>query len=198
MGATSMVIAGADFGSNKTGYIAAEAKNGDLFQLERESRFTRLAEGVHESGRINGEAVVRTLLWCEELRKRFKKLGVERFRGVGTEALRRANNQKEVLGLIEDVLGWPVEVVSGEEEGRLTYRGVRLRYQKGPLAVIDVGGGSTEICLGGEPPARGEEAIDVKSTRVGAVILTERYGEDWDDLTRAVRSELRGFSPKNE
>ena len=111
-----MVIAGADFGSNKTGFIAVEAKGGTFEQLARESRFTRLAEGLNESGRIHGEAVVRTLLWCEEMRKRFKKLGVARFRGVGTEALRRASNQKEVLGLIEDVLGWPIEVITGEEE----------------------------------------------------------------------------------
>jgi len=193
-----MVIAGADFGSNKTGFIAAEAKNGSLEQIARESRFTRLAEGLAESGRIQGEAVVRTLLWCDEMRKKFKKLGVERFRGVGTEALRRASNQKEVLCLIEDVLGWPVEVIPGEEEGRLTFRGVRSGYPNGPLAVIDVGGGSTEVCLGGDPPRRGEERLDVLSTRAGAVVLTEKHGEDWDDLLRAVRSELRGFEPKNE
>lgn len=193
-----MVIAGADFGSNKTGYIVAEVRDGDLEQLARESRFTRLAEGLNESGRINGEAVVRTLLWCDEMRKKLKKFGVERFRGVGTEALRRASNQEEVLRLIEDVLGWPVEVVPGEEEGRLTYRGVRMKYGNGPLAVIDVGGGSTEVCIGGDPPKRGEEPIDVLSTRVGAVVLTEKHGEEWDDLTKAVRSELRGFAPKNE
>ena len=193
-----MVIAGADFGSNKTGFIAAEVKDGELEPIERESRFTRLAEGLSESGRINGEAVVRTLLWCDEMRKRFKKLGVERFRGVGTEALRRASNQKEVLCLIEDVLGWPVEVIPGEEEGRLTFRGVRMRYAKGPLAVIDVGGGSTEVCLGGDPPKRGEEPTEVLSMRVGAVVLTEKYGESWDSLVKAVRTELRGFQPRQE
>jgi exopolyphosphatase/guanosine-5'-triphosphate,3'-diphosphate pyrophosphatase len=193
-----MVIAGADFGSNKTGFIAAEVKDGELEQVARESRFTRLAEGLNESGRINGEAVVRCLLWCDEMRKKMKKLDVARFRGVGTEALRRASNREEVLCLIEDVLGWPVEVIPGEEEGKLTYRGVRMKYSKGPLAVIDVGGGSTEVCLGGDPPKRGEEPVEVLSTRVGAVVLTEKHGEDWDDLTKAVRSELRGFNPRSE
>ncbi len=193
-----MVVAGADFGSNRTGYIVAECKGGELLQLARESRFTRLAEGLSESGRIHGEAVVRTLLWCEEIRKRLKKLEVERFRGVGTEALRRASNQAEVLGLIEDVLGYPIEVISGDEEGRLTFRGVRMKYGKGPLAVIDIGGGSTEVCMGGDPPKRGEEAIEVRSMRVGAVVLTDRCGEEWDALTRVMRSELRGFAPKQE
>jgi exopolyphosphatase/guanosine-5'-triphosphate,3'-diphosphate pyrophosphatase len=190
-----LLLAAADFGSNKTGYIACDWKGGEFRQLERESRFTRLAEGVAHSGRINGEAVVRALLWCEEMRKRWKKLGVERVRCVGTEALRRASNQSEVCGLIEDVLGWPVEVISGEEEGRLTFRGVRLRYAKGPLAVIDVGGGSTELSLGGDPTPRGDE-IEVKSMRIGAVVLTERHDEQWDALCRAVRAELSGFTPR--
>ncbi len=193
-----MVVAGADFGSNKTGYIVAEAKGGELVQLERESRFTRLAQGIATSGRIHGEAMLRTLLWCEEMRKRFKKLGVVRFRGVGTEALRRASNQVQVLGMIEDVLGWPVEVVSGEEEGRITFRGVRQRYSKGPLAVIDIGGGSTEVVIGEEPPKKGEEPLEVKSLRVGAVILTERCGEDWDELVKATRTELRGYVPAGD
>ncbi len=193
-----MVVAGADFGSNKTGYIVAEAKGAELVQLERESRFTRLAQGIAVNGRIHGEALIRTLMWCEEMRKRFKKLGVVRFRGVGTEALRRASNQLQVLEVIEDVLGWPVEVVSGEEEGRITFKGVRLRYSKGPLAVIDIGGGSTEVVMGGEPPKKGEEPLAVKSLRAGAVILTERCGEDWDALVKATRSELRGYVPDGE
>ncbi len=198
MGSRGMVIAGADFGSNKTGYIVAACVGRELRPLERESRFTRLAEGLHESGRINGEAVVRTLLWCEEMRKRLKRHGVRRFRAVGTEALRRASNRQEVLGLIEDVLGWPVEILPGAEEGRLTFRGVRLGYPNGPLAIIDVGGGSTEICIGGDPPARGDEKIRVLSTKAGAVVLTERHGEEWDALLRAARAELRRFAPKGE
>src|SRR6188768_1204271 len=78
-----IVIAGADFGSNKTGYIVAEVKAGELFQLDRDSRFTRLAEGVDEKERLCGAAVARTLAWCEELRERMKKHGVTRFRAVG-------------------------------------------------------------------------------------------------------------------
>ena len=84
-----MVIAGADFGSNKVGYIVAEMKGGELETIERESRFTRLAEGIAENNRLSGEAMARTLLYCNEMHKRFRKLGVEKFRGVGTEALRR-------------------------------------------------------------------------------------------------------------
>ncbi|MSR46658.1 MAG: hypothetical protein EXS13_06290 [Planctomycetes bacterium] len=192
------IVAGADFGSNKTGYIVAEAKGGELHPIERESRFTRLAEGMGKSGRIHGEAVLRLLAWCEEIRKRLKKHEVEKFRAVGTEALRRASNQREVVEMVGDVLGWPLEVVSGEEEGRITFAGVRLRYQKGPLAIIDIGGGSTELVIGSEPPKRGEEPLEVKSLRMGAVILTERHGEDWDALCKAVRQELRGFSPDTE
>ena len=112
-----IVIAGADFGSNKVGYIVAEMKGGELETIERESRFTRLA----------GEAMARTLLYCNEMHKRFRKLGVEKFRGVGTEALRRASNTPDFLELIEPILGWPVEVISGEEEGRITFRRARSR-----------------------------------------------------------------------
>jgi len=190
------ILAGADFGSNKTGYLVAEARDGGLRVIERESRFTRLAEGLGRDRRIRGAALLRTLAWCEEMRARLEKLGVERFRAVGTEALRRARNRREVLALIEDVLGRRVEVISGREEGRLTFEGVRSGYSQGPLAVIDIGGGSTEIVLGGGPPRRGEERVQVVSAGVGAVGLTERHGEDWDALTRAVRATLRGFRPR--
>jgi len=191
-----MVIAGADFGSNKVGYIVAEAKGGGLETIERESRFTRLAEGVGESNRLSGEAMARTLLWCNEMCKRFKKLRVEKFRGVGTEALRRAANTPDFLELIEPILGWPVEVVSGEEEGRLTFSGVRTEYEKGPLAIIDIGGGSTEVVLGADPPKRGREPVEVFNSRLGAVILTERCGERWNELVRVIRNEVRSWEPR--
>jgi exopolyphosphatase/guanosine-5'-triphosphate,3'-diphosphate pyrophosphatase len=191
-----MVIAGADFGSNKVGYIVAEAKGGGLETIERESRFTRLAEGVGETNRLSGEAMARTLLWCNEMRKRFKKLRVEKFRGVGTEALRRATNTPDFLELIEPILGWPVEVVSGEEEARLTFSGVRTEYPKGPLAIIDIGGGSTEVVVGGDPPKRGREPAEVFNSRLGAVVLTERCGERWNELVRVIRGEIRSWAPK--
>lgn len=191
-----MVIAGADFGSNKVGYIAAEVKGGGLETIERESRFTRLAEGVGESNRLTGEAMARTLLWCNEMRKRFRKLRVEKFRGVGTEALRRATNTADFLELIEPILGWPVEVVSGEEEGRLTFSGVRTEYPKGPLAIIDIGGGSTEVVLGGDPPKQRREPVEIFNSRLGAVVLTERCGERWNELLRVIRGEIRSWEPR--
>jgi len=191
-----MVIAGADFGSNKVGYIVAEMKGGELETIERESRFTRLAEGIAENNRLSGEAMARTLLYCNEMHKRFRKLGVEKFRGVGTEALRRASNTPDFLELIEPILGWPVEVISGEEEGRITFHGVRMQYPKGPLAIIDIGGGSAEIVVGGDPPKRGREPVEIFSSRLGAVVLTERCGERWNDLVKVIRSELRGWRPK--
>jgi exopolyphosphatase/guanosine-5'-triphosphate,3'-diphosphate pyrophosphatase len=142
--------------------------------------------------------MARTLLWCNEIHKRFKKLGVEKFRGVGTEAMRRASNTPDFLELIEPILGWPVEVISGEEEGRLTFSGVRMKYSKGPLAIIDIGGGSTEVVVGSDPPKRGREPVEIFNSRLGAVVLTERCDERWNDLVRAIRGELRGWQPKFE
>jgi exopolyphosphatase/guanosine-5'-triphosphate,3'-diphosphate pyrophosphatase len=190
-----MVVAGADFGSNKVGYIVAETKGGELRTIERASQFTRLAEGVAKNRRLSGEAMARTLLWCNEMRKRFKKLGVEKFRGVATEAVRRAENSADFVELIEPILGWPVEVVSGEEEGRLTFSGVRMKYPKGPLAIIDIGGGSAEVVVGGDPPKRGRENVEILSSRLGAVVLTERCGERWNELVRVIREEVRSWRP---
>ena len=192
------VVAGADFGSNKVGFIIAALRRGRLEIVERDSRFTRLAEGIAESGRIGGAALLRTLEWCREMREHFERRGVTRFRGVGTEALRRAKNQREILQLIHDVLGAPIEVISGEEEGRLTFEGVRTGYPRGPLAVIDIGGGSTEVAIGHGPPRRGRERVEVASRSIGAVVLTERCGEDWPKLGRAIHAALRNFTPSGE
>ncbi|MBM4015334.1 MAG: hypothetical protein FJ293_10280 [Planctomycetes bacterium] len=192
------VVAGADFGSNKTGYIVAEVNGTRIDVLERASSFTRLAEGMGSEGRIRGAAAARLLDWSAHMRRRFDKLGVVRFRGVGTEALRRASNRRQVLELVRDVLGEPVDVVSGQEEGRITFEGVRLGYPRGPLAVIDIGGGSTEVVHGGSPTRGRHERPVAASFRMGAVILTEQHGEDWSDLCKAVRAHLHRFAPRGE
>lgn len=192
------IVAGADFGSNKTGYIVAAVARGRVKVLERESRFTRLAEGMGHEGRIRGEATLRLLDWCAEMRRRFEELGVVRFRGVGTEALRRASNRAAVLDLVRDVLGHEVQVISGEEEGRITFDGVRLGYPRGPLAVIDIGGGSTEVVHAGSPPRDRAERATAASFRMGAVILTEQHGEEWGALCKAVRTHLHHLKPRGE
>ncbi len=192
------IVAGADFGSNKTGYIVGEVSGARIDVLERASSFTRLAEGLGSERRIRGAAAARLLDWCAQMRQRFDKLGVARFRGVGTEALRRASNRRQVLELVQDVLGEPVEVVSGQEEGRITFEGVRLGYPRGPLAVIDIGGGSTEVVHAGSPPRGRDERPVAASFRMGAVILTEQHGEEWDGLCRSVRAHLHRFAPRGE
>jgi exopolyphosphatase/guanosine-5'-triphosphate,3'-diphosphate pyrophosphatase len=94
---------------------------------------------------------------------------------VGTAGLRMARNAEEVVETIQQRTGIDIEVISGEEEGRLAYLAVRagLGLDEGSLVVFDTGGGSTQFTFG-----RGPEVAERFSVEVGAVRYTERFGLD--------------------
>jgi len=184
------VVASLDFGSNTVGYLIACLGRESVEFLGRGSRFVRLAEGFEKTPRINNSALERLRNWLLEMKRILGEAGAGRLRAVGTEAVRRAQNQKELKELVQALLGVEVEVISGPEEGRLTYHGVRFGYPAGPLSVIDVGGGSTEVVLGA-PEGADCKSPETLSLDLGGVTLTERFGEDYSALYGAVLHRLQ-------
>jgi exopolyphosphatase / guanosine-5'-triphosphate,3'-diphosphate pyrophosphatase len=164
----SVAVAALDCGTNSTRLLVAEPAGG---ALAREMRITRLGQGVDARHRLDPDAIERTLAALREFRVIMDDEGVGRARLVATSAVRDAANGADFLRAAADVTGVEAELLSGREEGRLSYAGATsgLPAGEGPLLVVDIGGGSTELVT-----AAGGEVQSV-SMDIGCVRLTERY-----------------------
>ncbi len=140
--------------------------------MDRRMRITRLGEGVDLSGELQPAAIRRTLEVLEEYQRAISASGVRRTRAVATSAIRDAANARSFLDPAALAMGAELTVLTGPEEGRLSYRGAtsELSPGNGPYLVVDVGGGSTELVTGLR-----DGSIEVLSLDVGCVRVTERF-----------------------
>jgi len=174
----SAPVASIDIGTNSTRLlVAAAGADGVLDQRERHMRITRLGQGVDRSRGLAPEAVERTLAVLGDYRQVIDNHGVDPalIRMAATSACRDASNRDEFFDAAEQVIGVRPELLSGEEEARLSFLGATadLDPALGPFLVFDLGGGSTEFVLGTSGP--GGEILGARSTDFGCVRLTERF-----------------------
>jgi exopolyphosphatase / guanosine-5'-triphosphate,3'-diphosphate pyrophosphatase len=164
-------VAAVDQGTNSTRLLVAEPEEGGGFEeLARDMVITRLGQGVDATGRLAPEALERTLEVIARYARRARALHVERIRVGATAAVRDASNADAFERPVRELAGTPPEIVSGDEESRLSFLGaIRGLDAPAPFLVLDIGGGSTEFVLGTERPTA---AI---STQMGSVRLTERF-----------------------
>lgn len=166
-------LAAIDVGTNSVRLLVAEPAGGDrrFRTLERLMRITRLGQGVNATGRLAPDAIERTMTVLREYRGVMDALGVPagRVRITATSAARDSANRDEFFGPAAEVVGSPVDLLTGEEEGRLSFDGATadLDPDLGPFVVVDIGGGSTEFST-----AEGAVSVDV-----GCVRLSEAYLE---------------------
>ncbi|MET4225061.1 Ppx/GppA phosphatase family protein [Oerskovia enterophila] len=171
---TSSRVAAIDCGTNSIRLLVADVDSttGVLTELDRRMEVVRLGQGVDRTGRLAPEALARTLDQAAEYAAVIEELGATRTRFVATSATRDAENRGEFVEGVLARLGVEPEVVSGNEEAELSFRGatgVVAAHHEGPFVVVDLGGGSTELVLGTDAP---EAAW---SMDVGCVRLTERH-----------------------
>ncbi|MBE7699660.1 Ppx/GppA family phosphatase [Oerskovia sp. Sa1BUA8] len=171
---TSSRVAAIDCGTNSIRLLVADVDptTGVLTELDRRMEVVRLGQGVDRTGRLAPEALARTLDQAAEYARVIEDLGATRTRFVATSATRDAENRAEFVDGVLARLGVAPEVVSGNEEAELSFRGatgVVAANHPGPFVVVDLGGGSTELVLGTDAP---EAAW---SMDVGCVRLTERH-----------------------
>ncbi|MGH9178161.1 MAG: exopolyphosphatase [Acidimicrobiales bacterium] len=168
MSAGPAPVAAIDCGTNSTRLLVTD---GGARPLVRRMTITRLGQGVDATRRLHPDAVERTLAVLREYRELMDRHGVERVRVAGTSAVRDAANRADFLGPAEAVVGAPVEMLDGDEEGRLSFLGATadLDGDDGPFLVVDIGGGSTEFVVGTDEPA------GVLSVDMGCVRITEKY-----------------------
>lgn len=163
--------AAVDCGTNSTRLLVVGA-TGEV--VAREMRITRLGAGVDATRRLVPEAIARTLDVLAEYRSIMDAARVERARLVATSAVRDATNAEAFLEPAATVVGVRAELLSGVEEGQLSYAGATadLPTVGGRTVVIDIGGGSTEIVT------VVDGAIAAVSLDIGCVRLTERFLRD--------------------
>lgn len=162
------VVAAIDCGTNSTRLLVSR---GSTETLDRLMTITRLGEGVDQTGSLAPGAIERTVDCLRRYREAMDRHGVEAVRITATSAARDAANRDEFFDAAEAVIGTRPELLSGLAEGHLSFRGAtaELDSDLGPFLVVDLGGGSTELCVG---TTVCEAAM---SLDVGCVRLTEKY-----------------------
>jgi exopolyphosphatase/guanosine-5'-triphosphate,3'-diphosphate pyrophosphatase len=160
-----------DLGTNSTRLLVADVDRGALVEIERRLAITRLGAGVDEERRLEAEAVERVRRTLGGYRSVLDGHGVARAVAVATSAVRDSANGPDFLAAIRRDFGLEPRLLTGEEEALLTFRGVASgRRIEEETLVVDVGGGSTELVVGGRGGVSFHASLDL-----GCVRETERF-----------------------
>jgi exopolyphosphatase / guanosine-5'-triphosphate,3'-diphosphate pyrophosphatase len=166
-------VAGIDCGTNSIRLLIADVDaEGRLHDVVRRMEVVRLGEGVDRTGRLSDAALDRTRAALADYTARIREHGAEAVRMVATSASRDARNAADFEAMVESVLGQAPEVITGDEEARLSFTGAvaTLPVHEGQRLLVDIGGGSTEFVRG-----TGAEVVAAISVDVGCVRMTERH-----------------------
>jgi exopolyphosphatase/guanosine-5'-triphosphate,3'-diphosphate pyrophosphatase len=184
-------VAAVDIGTNSTRLLVADVEDGSVRELDRRLEITRLGEGVDERRILLPQAIARVRNVLAEYRRAAEEAGAERTLAFATSAVRDADNGEAFLGEVEWSYAFKTRLLGGDEEALLTFRGVSAGRDVAPgTVVIDVGGGSTELILGGPDGVAFHTSLDL-----GCVRLTERFGTDFGAAAAHVRDVLAGSVP---
>lgn len=166
------LLAAIDLGSNSFRLEIGRYHSGHIERIEYLKETVRQGAGLSEDKVLNPAALQRGWDCLARFAERLKGFQKQHVRAVATQTLREARNRDEFLRQAQAILGFAIEVVSGQEEARLIYQGVsRLLPQSDERRlVVDIGGRSTEMILG-----QGYEARRMESYRLGSVAWSNRY-----------------------
>jgi exopolyphosphatase/guanosine-5'-triphosphate,3'-diphosphate pyrophosphatase len=164
-------VAAIDCGTNSIRLLIADVAEDNFREITREMEIVRLGQGVDLNRAFHPDAIERTLKATAQFSKEIARRGVEKIRFCATSATRDATNRDLFVDGVKAILGVEPEVISGEEEARLSFLGAtkELRGLGAPYLVIDIGGGSTEFVFG-------SSGVDfAKSQNIGCVRMSERH-----------------------
>jgi exopolyphosphatase/guanosine-5'-triphosphate,3'-diphosphate pyrophosphatase len=175
-------VAAIDCGTNSIRLLIADidTERTVLTDIAREMKIVRLGEGVDRTGRLSEAALDRTIGALCEYADLIKHAEPQAIRMVATSATRDAENSQEFVDRVKEVLGVAPEVVTGDEEARLSFTGAtrelagtalaRAGACAPPYLVTDIGGGSTEFVMGDSGGVSAARSVDI-----GCVRMTERH-----------------------
>ena len=166
-----MRVAAIDCGTNSIRLLIADISGGKLREVERLMEIVRLGQGVDQTGQFHPDAISRTFTAIDKYAMEISRRGVEKIRFCATSATRDATNREVFISGVKSRLGIEPEVISGEEEARLSFLGAtkELPESLAPFLVVDIGGGSTEFVFGYR------DVVAAKSVNIGCVRMSERH-----------------------
>ncbi|GAA3533871.1 exopolyphosphatase [Zobellella aerophila] len=171
-------LATIDLGSNSFHMVIARYHGDSLRIVDRLKERVRLADGLDEHRRLNEAAMSRGLACLQLFGERLRGFKAAQVRVAGTFTLREAINAPSFVQQAQKALGFPIDIISGNEEARLIYQGVaHTQNTRGKVLVVDIGGGSTELIIG-----EGFDCQLVTSRSMGCVSFTSTYFSD-DELS---------------
>lgn len=194
------ILAAIDCGTNSTRVLISEGEGRHRRALDRQNVITRLGRGVHTTGQLDPASIDATVDVLRRYKASIDAHGATAVRMTATSAARDARNAAAFFDAAEAATGVRPELISGEEEGHLSFAGATsdLDPAAGPFLIVDIGGGSTELVAGTD------RVEAVRSLDLGCVRLTEAHlasdppapeelsnaigevSEQLDDLLRAV------------
>ncbi|HUL50720.1 MAG TPA: Ppx/GppA phosphatase family protein [Gemmatimonadales bacterium] len=188
-------LAAVDIGTNSIRLVVAELQpDGSYRVLDEDREMTRLGTGLFETGELRPETMELSLQVIGRMKAIAEGFGVQDLRAIATSAVREASNGREFCNEAWRRCRVRIEVVSPEEEAKLVFKSVARHYRLDDqlTAIVDIGGGSTEVIL-----AAGGVVDQLHSLPLGAVRLTERYvrtdplkNRHWKQLRRAIDQEI--------
>jgi exopolyphosphatase/guanosine-5'-triphosphate,3'-diphosphate pyrophosphatase len=167
-----MLCAAIDIGSNTTRVLVAEPVDGQLKKVMEQRAYTRINKAIDDDGAICPDKIEEVAEVVATQVRLARELGAETIRAVATAAVREASNGERAAREIGRAAGVEVDILSDEEEGRLSFIGATKTLGHpvdGTIGVVDVGGGSTEVILGTTPGG----AREVRSWKVGSGTLAD-------------------------
>lgn len=173
VGQNGRVVSFIDIGTNSVRLLVVRLNPNHSYSiLTRQKQQVRLGEGEFEDDEIREEAIQRLVMVCRKFADLSRTFSTEEFVAVATSAMREASNQAMILHLLRQEAQIDVRVISGQEEARLIYLGVASGYhlEERQAFFIDIGGGSTEIAVGGDRTYH-----YLNSFRLGAIRLSNLY-----------------------
>ena len=194
-------IASIDIGSNTVRLLILEYDENQKFQTLASRRvITRLGEGMDVHGRLIESRISATISALSTFRNDCRKNGNPPLHAVATSAVREASNGKEFIDLAREETGIEIEIISWEDEARLTLQGVfwKLPHVNRKTLTFDIGGGSTEFIL-----SEGKNIVNFCSSSLGVVRLTEKFihqhpvnNNEYENLTTHLSRELKAIKKK--
>ena len=169
---TAIALAAVDLGSNSFRLEIGSIEHGQIHRVEYLKETVRQGSGLDEQRNLTLESMERGWACLARFGERLRGFDPQYVRAVATQTLREARNRDEFIERGSELLGFPIEVIPGEEEATLIYRGVVSQLPAVPerRLVMDIGGRSTEFVLG-----QGRIPKSVASYRIGSVSWTQRY-----------------------
>jgi exopolyphosphatase/guanosine-5'-triphosphate,3'-diphosphate pyrophosphatase len=166
-------VAALDFGTNTFLLLIADVKDGEIKKiLHDEVKVVRLGQGVHDSRKFHPEALERADQCLSGFSKKIAELKVDAVLACATSAARDVSNADELFKITKRY-NIPLEIVSGDREAELTFMGTIAGSLKEPVAIVDVGGGSTEFIVGDAKGLRARQSVDLGSVRLTELFVTK-------------------------